>query len=203
MTSERNKVRNQGGSTRPTAARRLDAAERHRRALERKVQGWTHEQIAAELGYASRGAVTDAIKAAVRDAALLAAQEYRTILTERLEELYRAARAEAIGEDGQVKDLDALDRCVKLVQRLESLHGLGGTRLKVGQDPEADPVGIGATVQVGGAVAVLPQLGTEELRQFRDLRDRLASRIGAATGGGSGGEGDPAVGANGTGSPPG
>jgi len=206
MTSERPdlpKVRNQGGSTRPTSARMLDAAERHRRALELKVLGWTHDLIAAELGYASRGAVTDAIKAAVRDAALPAAKEYRAILTERLEEMYRATRARAIREDGTVNDLDALDRCVRIVQRLESLYGLGGTKLKVGQDPEAGPVGIDATVQVAGTVEVLSQLSTEELRQFRDLRDRLASRIGPGTGGGSDGEAVAAVASDGGGPPAG
>jgi hypothetical protein len=181
----------------------LDAAERHRRALELKVLGWAHDQIAAELGYASRGAVTDAVKAAVRDAALPAAKEYRAILTERLEELYRAARARAIRKDGKVNDLDALDRCVKVVQRLESLYGLGGTRLKVGQDPEADPMGIDATVKVAGTVEVLSQLSTEELRQFRDLRDRLADRIGPGIGGGSEGEGSPAVAGDGGGPPAG
>jgi hypothetical protein len=180
----------------------LDAAERHRRALELKVLGWTHDQIAAELGYASRGAVTDAIKAAVRDAALPAAREYRAILTERLEEMYRATRASAI-KDGKVNDLEALDRCVKVVQRLESLYGLGGTKLKVGQDPEAGPVGVDAAVQVAGTVEVLSQLSTEELRQFRDLRDRLASRIGSGVGGGGEGEGGPAVAGDGGGPPAG
>src|SRR5690242_1341081 len=74
MTPEHPQARKRGGSTRPTSARMLDAAERHRRALDLKVQGWTNERIAAELGYASRGSVTDAIKAAVRDAALPAAK---------------------------------------------------------------------------------------------------------------------------------
>jgi len=203
MTSEQKKVRNQGGSTRPTSARMLDAAERHRRALELKVRGWKHDQIAAELGYASRGAVTDAIKAGVRDAALPAANDYRTILTERLEEMYRAVRAQAIGEDGTVTDLDAMDRCVRILQRLESLYGLGGSRLKVGQDPEADPVGIEASLKAAGTCEVLSQLDTDELRRFREFRNQLATRLGSGAAAGGDGEGDPPVGDDDSGPPAG
>jgi hypothetical protein len=181
----------------------LDAAERHRRALELKVQGWTHDQIAAELGYASRGAVTDAIKAAVRDAVLPSAKEYRSILTERLEEMYRAARAKALSKEGQINDLDALDRCVRIVQRLESLYGLGGTKVKVGQDPEADPVGIETRVNVACTVEVLSQLSLDELRHFRDLRDRLAHRLGSGAGGGGNSEGGTTIAADDGGPPAG
>jgi hypothetical protein len=181
----------------------LDAAERHRRALALKVQGLTHEEIAGELGYASRGAVTDAIKAGVREAVLPTALEYRSILTERLERLYRAAHAKAIGDDGQLKNLDAFDRCVRIVQRLESLLGLGGRRLMVGQDPEADPVGIDAKVSVDGTVELLGRLTSEELQQLADLRDRLVSRLGSPAAGVSDGESGATIGADSTGPHPG
>lgn len=49
------------GAADPRGPRVLTGQARQARAVELRIQGWTYEQIRAELGYASRGSVHEAI----------------------------------------------------------------------------------------------------------------------------------------------
>jgi len=73
------------GAANPTSPRMLTARARQARAVELKVQGWTHAQISEELNYSGPGAVTQAIAAQLKRRERPAADELAKIHLERLE----------------------------------------------------------------------------------------------------------------------
>jgi hypothetical protein len=187
---------NQGGSPKKTSPRRLLAAEKQRRALELKISGATLQQIAAQVGYQGPSGAYQALQAALKATLQPPADELRRLQYERLERLYQAAHKKAVGEgDGDEPDLDAMDRAVKILQRINALFGLEATRLKVGGDADAPPISVAAQVDAQARHEIYSRLSTDELRALRDLRDRLAG----VAGGGSDGEAGAAVGRDGPG----
>jgi hypothetical protein len=95
---------------------------RQNRALELKMAGATHTQIAEVLGYNSRNAVSLAIERALeRDTSRVgsARDEFRRITVARTERLIRGLWNNAIRGD-----LAAVDRVVKIMERQAKLLGL-------------------------------------------------------------------------------
>jgi hypothetical protein len=82
----------------PTNPHRLTGAARQARALELRVLGWTYDEIAREIGYKSRGAVGEAIKAALARREKPAADELARIHMDRLELAARSVMRR-IGDD--------------------------------------------------------------------------------------------------------
>jgi hypothetical protein len=189
---------NRGGSPRATSPRRLLAAEKQRQALELKIGGATLEQIAAKVGYKDSSGAYRAIQAGLKATLQPPADELRRLQHQRLERLYAAAHKKALGGDaGGPPDFDAMDRAIKLAQRINALFGLETTKLKVGGDADAPPIQV--AVDAKARHDVYSRLTTDELRALRDLRNRLAQ----AADGGSDGEAAATVEWNGTGPQPG
>ena len=65
----------------------IASAEKKARALDLKKQGWTYEQIAADLGYTDRSSAHKAVSAALRDLVNPRAEELRQLEAERLDAL--------------------------------------------------------------------------------------------------------------------
>ena len=79
-------------------------------------------------------------------------------------------------------DLDAIDTVRKLDQQTAAINGLIATKVKVGQDPEADPVGVNISARLEVTVyQSLKSLTPEQRKMVYDLRERM---LGAGGGGG-------------------
>ena len=68
-----------------------EAAQRDAEAARLRTRHWTYQQIADELGYASRGAAYDGVQRALQAVVREPAEELRTLELERLDRLARAA----------------------------------------------------------------------------------------------------------------
>ena len=99
--------------------RRLAAQERQLKALELRLAGVTYQQIADELGYASRQGAFKAVEAALRLTLREPADSLRRISAERLDRatlaIWRAVNA---------GDLQAIDRLLRIEARRAKLLGL-------------------------------------------------------------------------------
>lgn len=71
--------------------RSLKTAERDHSALALKVRGWSLQRIASELGYASKGAVSTAIRRAFRDLPMAGVEDEKRLDLERIDRLLEAA----------------------------------------------------------------------------------------------------------------
>jgi hypothetical protein len=131
---------NQGGSPKKTSPRRLLAAEKQRRALEMKIAGATLEQIAAEVGYKGPSGAYQAIQAALKAALQPPADELRRLQYERLERLYQVAHKKAVGDGTGEPDWEAMDRAIKIMQRIHALFGLEVRKVRLGGDEDAPPL---------------------------------------------------------------
>jgi hypothetical protein len=165
---------NQGGSPSPTSPRRISAAQRQARALDLRKCGYTLAQIAEELGYASDAGVRKALRTALERTVQQPADEVRLLIQARNDELLQALYPRAL--DGE---LEAVDRVLKINRETAAIHGLIATKVKVGQDPEADPVGVRMTLEVA-VYEALRRLPPEQRKALYDLRERL---VGAGGGG--------------------
>ena len=90
-----------------SVAKQADAAERHERAVQLSIAGKTYQEIADTLGYASRGAAHDAVRAALkerREKLGLAVDEYRERENERLQAIqdlvWKIAQADHLAHSG-------------------------------------------------------------------------------------------------------
>jgi len=165
---------NQGGSPSPTSPRRISAAGRQAKALELRKAGYTLVQIAERLGYAGDAGVRKALRTALEKTVKQPAEEVRLLLQARNDELLQALYPRAL--DGE---LEAVDRVLKINRETAAINGLVATKVKVGQDPEAEPVGV--SVQLEAAVYdALRRLPPEQRKLLYDLRERL---VGAGGGG--------------------
>ena len=117
-----------------------------------KIGGATLEQIAAEVGYKDASGAYRAIQAALKATLQPPADELRRLQYERLEQLYAAAHKKAVGADGE-PDFEAMDRAIKILQRINALFGLETTKLKVGGDPDAPPIKSEVRVDVFADIA--------------------------------------------------
>lgn len=91
-----------------TSPHRIAAAKRQARAIELRQQGWTYDQIAAEVGYSCRGSAQRAVVKALDHVTREPAKELLGIELERLDNLQRGVWDRAI--DGDLKALDAVLR---------------------------------------------------------------------------------------------
>lgn len=106
-----------------TSPHRLRAKEKQAQALELRKAGLTYPQIAERLGYNSKEAAYQAVKAALKRLATETANsagELRTLENERLDTLHQVAWAQAT----ENYDLAAVDRAVRISERRAKLYGL-------------------------------------------------------------------------------
>jgi hypothetical protein len=172
---------NQGGSPSPNSPRRISAAEKQARALELRKAGYTLVQIADKLGYASDAGVRKAIRTALEKTVKQPAEEVRLLIQARNDEMLKAVYPRA--KDG---DLEAVDRVIKINRETAAINGLISAKVKVGQDPDADPVGVAVNAKVEVVLYdTLRRLTPEQRKVVYDLRERLL--------GPGGGGGDPAA----------
>lgn len=97
------------------------------KALELRLAGWTLEEIKDEVHYASRGSTYTAIESALkRECPQESVEKLRAVMSARFIRLLKAVWPLAKGNPAKdiPPDLQALDRAVKLLERLCRLHGL-------------------------------------------------------------------------------
>ena len=82
------------GAASPTRPENLTTRERHARAVELRVQGFTLDEIAKRLGYSNRSAVGKAIDSQLRRREKPAAEQLAQIHMERLEAACRRVMAQ-------------------------------------------------------------------------------------------------------------
>lgn len=106
------------------------ARERGEQALQLRKEGLTYTEIAEKLGLTPSG-VSGAIKAAMDRITREPAEEVLKLELARLDELYKHARLRALGLVRQrqkgvsvMGQLDAIDSCLKIMQRRARLLGL-------------------------------------------------------------------------------
>jgi hypothetical protein len=143
--------------------RRLEAADRQRRALELRKAGKGFDAIAAELGYDSRSGAHKAVMTGLKATLREPAEELRTLELERLDALLSALWPVALqGDQG------AVDRVLRVMERRSKYLGLDTTErtdletlarllaLERGLDPDAAVESVRRAAQslregVGGA----------------------------------------------------
>jgi hypothetical protein len=125
---------------RNTTKRRLKAAERQRQALQMRIRNATFDQIAKTLGYRSPSGAYKAVMCALKKTLQEPADELRLMEYERLNLLYREVLARALtlrDEDGnltQIGDMGAIDRCIRISDRISKLMGLDAPQHVVYED---------------------------------------------------------------------
>jgi len=165
---------NQGGSPSPTSPRRISAAAKQAEALKLRKAGQTLVEIAEKLGYASDAGVRKAIRKALEKTVKQPADEVRWLIEARNEEMMKVVFPRAL--EG---DLEAVNRVIKINRETAAINGLISTKLKVGQDPEADPVGVNVYATLEMAVYdILKRLTPDERRLVNDVRERLVGPAG-------------------------
>ena len=97
------------------------AAARRARAVMLRTQGLTYDQIATELGYASRGTVYHVVSEALKAQTAEAVGELRSLEVERLDNLQLAVWQKAM--EGDVPSAFAVVRCIMARCRLLGLDG--------------------------------------------------------------------------------
>ncbi len=102
-----------------SSPRRIAAKFRQQQALELRLAGVTFQTIADRLGYATRDGAHKAISAALQATIQQPADELRAVDVERLDKLTQAVWIRAIGGD-----LQAIDRCLKILAQRARLLGL-------------------------------------------------------------------------------
>lgn len=124
--------------------RDVDTAARDAEACRLRAQNLTYQQIADQLGFASKGAAYDAVQRTLRETVQEPAEELRQLELMQLDELARAARnvlegthyvvshgkvvrhdggeGEPLVDDAPV--LQAIDRLLKIQERRSKLLGL-------------------------------------------------------------------------------
>ena len=102
-----------------TSPKFLAKAERAAKALSLRKDGATYEQIAAELGFASRGSAHNAVTAALRKAVVGPAEELRELEGLRLDAVQVALWPRVLAGD-----LEAIGTVVRLSERRCRLFGL-------------------------------------------------------------------------------
>ena len=167
-------------------ARDLEHVERDARACLLSSQGWTHSQIARELGYASRGAVANAIKLvlaetarehgteALREQQLTAMSAASKVMWERIEHpqplVDRLGRIVRDDDGNPVVDVQALAaavaQVVKIAERVSRLRGLDAPRRSV--QANMDYTDIEGTIEL--AKAALAQMGQARAEDTRRVR---------------------------------
>lgn len=115
----------------PHSPERIQADVKVRIAVQQRMLGFTWEEIAAKLGYSSKGVVCKAVSRYLKRQHSATAEEYREYYTiainkklQQIEELTNIRRDPTTGEI-LMPDLNALDRWLKLMQeraRIENIY---------------------------------------------------------------------------------
>jgi hypothetical protein len=108
----------------------LGAYEKQRRALELRQQGHTYEDIARALGYANPMGAWHAVKAALKKGFVEAAEEFKQLELEKLDEIERRLWPLILRRRGgqPAPDYKALDRLLTISKRRAALLGLDAPR---------------------------------------------------------------------------
>lgn len=99
--------------------RNLNAVDKQARALELLKEGKTYDQIAGQLGYASRSGAHKAVSTALQKTIQEPADELRTLHRIRLQAMWDAIWWAVAKGDPQ-----AIDRALKIMERESKLLGL-------------------------------------------------------------------------------
>lgn len=102
-----------------TSPRRIEAAEKRRRALQLRKAGATFDQIAEQVGYDNRGNACRAIQQELADLPKEDAVELRDLELARLDSLLTAMWPKAMNGNGW-----AVDRVLRIMERRARLAGL-------------------------------------------------------------------------------
>lgn len=139
-----------------TSPRRLRTAERRAQALKLRAAGMKYPDIAAQLGYASRGAAAQDVQRALLENVGEPAAELRALEVERLDMLWQTAMRVLAGKhptvsNGRVVMIDgtpvpdvgpvlaAIDRLLKIQERRARLLGLDSpTKVELIDDSTVD-----------------------------------------------------------------
>jgi hypothetical protein len=106
--------------TPPRSSPRIIAdKEKAQQAIELRKAGANYEQIAAQLGYATRGSAQRAVKRLLQANAAEAVEDLRTLEDGRLDDMLSAIYKAA--KDG---DLPTIDRVLRIAERRAKLWGL-------------------------------------------------------------------------------
>lgn len=104
-----------------------DEADRYREVVDLRRAGWTFDEIAQHVGYASRSSAKQAYDAALARWGTEAVEEVRAAEGERLDQLWRrvAAAIAQLGGDADPKELATLiNSAVRLSQARRQLFGM-------------------------------------------------------------------------------
>lgn len=113
-----------------TTEARLTAAEKRRKALDLRLQGYSYQDIADTGLYVSKGSVHKAVAQGLKDIPREAAEQAREAEMGRLDMMQKAVMQQALAGDPM-----AVDRVLKVVEARSKLLGLYD--LPSAEDPEA------------------------------------------------------------------
>jgi hypothetical protein len=102
-----------------TSPRRLEAHGKHARAIQLRIAGATLQQIADELGYAGPSGAHEAIQRGLDKTMRPGADELRDLYSSRLDRLLLG-----IWDKASKGNLLAVDRAVRVIDRMAKLHGV-------------------------------------------------------------------------------
>jgi len=121
----------------PTAPKMVIAAQRRVQALELRKAGYTYEQIGVALGISSQAAYKHVVKAlgVINEKLSEATEELRTLEVQRLDRLF-----EVMYKKAEKGDMNAIDRCVRLMERRAKLLGLDA--------PAKQEIGLDSTISI-------------------------------------------------------
>lgn len=113
-----------------TTGAKATAAHKRARALALRMEGYSYDDIASEVGYASKGSAHKAVAQGLKDIPREAAEQAREAEMGRLDMMQKAVMQQALAGDPM-----AVDRVLKVVEARSKLLGLYD--LPSAEDPEA------------------------------------------------------------------
>lgn len=108
------------------AKEEIEAAEKQSFAMELRKLGFTYEEIAKKVGYASRGAAHTAVQSGLQKIITEGGEELLALERERVESMWLGIFPVACKGN-----IDAIDTCLKLMDKRARLHGLDATIAKL------------------------------------------------------------------------
>jgi hypothetical protein len=145
------------GRNAPLSPRRLNVADKRRKALELRKAGASFESIAQELGFANKGGAYKAVRAALDHTAREPVNQVRKLELERLDRLFLSVWPPALKGDGK-----SLDRCLQIIRQRSSLEGLNVDKVAL-TDPTGEKEfsgGLTDEERTGRLMALLEQVRT-------------------------------------------
>ena len=148
------------GRNSPLSPRRLNVADKRRKALELRKAGASFESIAQELGFANKGGAYKAVMSALDNTVREPVNEVRKLELERLDRLFLAVWPPALKGDGK-----SLDRCLQIIRQRSSLEGLNLEKIAL-TDPTGEKEFSGGLTNEERAARLIALL--EQARTRRD-----------------------------------